>query len=72
MTHKWSAGVLLLSLPNTKNGPAGPLLDSIDIYVEVPRVDYEKRSGARMGETSESFRKCVKVAHTIQLERFAE
>jgi len=29
---------------------SGPLLDRIDIHIEVPRVDYEKLSGERVGE----------------------
>ncbi len=35
---------------------SGPLLDHIDIHIEVPRVDYEKLSGDRLGETSEKIR----------------
>jgi predicted ATPase with chaperone activity len=35
---------------------SGPLLDRIDIHIEVPRVDYEKLGGDRVGETSESIR----------------
>jgi len=35
---------------------SGPLLDCIDIYIEVPRVDYEKLSGDRTGEMLESIR----------------
>jgi magnesium chelatase family protein len=31
---------------------SGPLLDRIDIHVEVPRVNYEKLSGTRQGEPS--------------------
>jgi len=50
---------------------SGPLLDRIDIHIEVPRVDYEKLSGDRMGETSESIRARVQVARNIQLARFA-
>lgn len=48
----------------------GPLLDGIDIYIEVPRVHYEKLSGDRMEETSESIRKRVRTARNIQ-KRFA-
>lgn len=33
---------------------SGPLLDRIDIHIEVPRVDYEKLSGDRVGESSKS------------------
>jgi magnesium chelatase family protein len=50
---------------------SGPLLDRIDIHIEVPRVDYEKLSGERMGETSESIRKRVQMARNIQQRRFA-
>ena len=31
---------------------SGPLLDRIDIFVEVPRVEYDKLTGADMGEAS--------------------
>ena len=48
-----------------------PLLDRIDIHIEVPRVDYGKLSGDRMGQTSESIRKRVQAARTIQQQRFA-
>jgi len=50
---------------------SGPLLDRIDIHIEVPRVDYEKLSGDRMGETSETIRKRVQAARNIQQQRFA-
>jgi magnesium chelatase family protein len=50
---------------------SGPMLDRIDIHIEVPRVDYEKLSGDRMGETSESIRKRVQAARNIQQQRFA-
>jgi magnesium chelatase family protein len=32
---------------------SGPLLDWIDIHIEVLRADYEKLSGDRVGESSE-------------------
>ncbi|HSM72883.1 MAG TPA: hypothetical protein VK851_15195 [Anaerolineales bacterium] len=47
------------------------MLDSIDIHIEVPRVDYEKLSGDRLGETSESIRARVQAARDIQNKRFA-
>ena len=50
---------------------SGPLLDPIDIHIEVPHVDYEKLRGDRMGETSESIRARVQAARNIQLARFA-
>ncbi len=38
---------------------SGPILDRIDIHIEVPRVDYEKLSSDRLGETSASMRALV-------------
>ena len=51
---------------------SGPLLDRIDIHIEVPRVDYEKLSGDRIGESSESIRARVQAARDIQLKRFSK
>jgi magnesium chelatase family protein len=45
---------------------SGPKLDRIDIHIEVPRVDYEKLSNDRAGESSESIRKRVQAARNIQ------
>ncbi len=50
---------------------SGPLLDRIDIHIEVPRVDYEKLSGDRLGESSESIRKRVQAARDIQTKRYS-
>ncbi len=50
---------------------SGPLLDRIDIHIEVPRVDYEKLSGDRLGESSESIRKRVQAARDIHQKRFS-
>ena len=50
---------------------SGPLLDRIDINIEVPRVDYEKLSGDRVGETSESIRARVQAARDIQTKRYS-
>ncbi|MEW6502337.1 MAG: YifB family Mg chelatase-like AAA ATPase [Chloroflexota bacterium] len=51
---------------------SGPLLDRIDIFIEVPRVDYEKLSDKRQGEPSEVVRSRVEAARQIQRERFKE
>jgi len=40
--------------------------------IEVPRVDYEKLSGDRIGESSESIRARVQAARDIQLKRFSK
>ena len=50
---------------------SGPLLDRIDVHVEVPRVEYEKLSDARLGESSASVRARVEVARQRQRERFS-
>ena len=50
---------------------SGPILDRIDIHIEVPYVDYEKLSSERLGETSAVIRQRVEAARQIQRERFA-
>jgi len=50
---------------------SGPLLDRIDIHIEVPRVDYEKLSSDRVGETSASIRGRVQAARDIQIRRYS-
>ena len=49
---------------------SGPLLDRIDIHIEVPAVRYKELSAARAGESSEEIRKRVNSARNIQKERF--
>jgi magnesium chelatase family protein len=49
---------------------SGPLLDRIDIHVEVPRVDYEKLADKRQVENSQTIRARVQEARERQLERF--
>lgn len=41
---------------------SSPILDRIDNHIEVTRVDYEKLSGDRVGETSRSIRARVQAA----------
>ena len=47
-----------------------PLLDRIDIHVDVPRVEYEKLSDKRLGEPSSAIRARVEAARKRQRERF--
>src|SRR5450759_3929904 len=49
---------------------SGPLLDRIDIHVEVPRVDYEKLADKRQMESSTTIRARVQAARERQLQRF--
>jgi magnesium chelatase family protein len=49
---------------------SGPLLDRIDIHVEVPRVDYDKLTDDRLGEPSEAIRRRVERARETQRKRF--
>jgi magnesium chelatase family protein len=50
---------------------SGPLLDRIDIHVEVPRVEYERLSDDRLGEPSAAIRERVEGARERQARRFA-
>jgi magnesium chelatase family protein len=54
-----------------KNRISGPLLDRIDIQVEILPVDFEKLSSTTPGESSESIRQRVTRAREIQARRFA-
>jgi magnesium chelatase family protein len=50
---------------------SGPLLDRIDIFADVPRVEYEKLADDALGELSEQVRQRVEKARARQQERFA-
>ena len=49
---------------------SGPLLDRIDLHVEVPAVKFREMTGAATGETSAEIRKRVIAAREIQINRF--
>jgi len=51
---------------------SGPLLDRIDIHIEVTPVPFEKLSEERKGESSMNIRKRVTAAREIQSQRFSE
>jgi len=50
---------------------SGPLMDRLDLFVEVPRVDYEKLADDRPGESSEAVRSRVEAMREVQRKRFA-
>ncbi len=59
------------SIVRYRNRLSGPLIDRIDIHVEVPRVEYEKLSGRQQAEPSKSVRGRIEEARKRQRERFA-
>lgn len=61
---------LPLQIQRYRNRISGPLLDRIDIHVEVPSVRYQDMSSREGGEPSESIRARVIGARRIQQERF--
>jgi magnesium chelatase family protein len=50
---------------------SGPLLDRIDIHIDVPRVDYQKLMGSQRAESSADIRQRVEQARARQTARFA-
>jgi len=50
---------------------SGPLLDRIDIHIEVTPVPFEKLTETRKAESSAEIRKRVTLARQLQSERFA-
>lgn len=51
---------------------SGPILDRIDLHIEVPRLKFEKLAENKPQENSEQIRKRVEKARQIQKERFAD
>jgi magnesium chelatase family protein len=51
---------------------SGPFIDRIDIFVEVPHIEYEKLADKRQGEKSEKVRERVEAAREIQNNRFKD
>jgi len=58
------------AIDNYQKRISGPLMDRIDIHVEVPRVDYEKLAGKTLGEPSAAVRARVEAARKRQQARF--
>ena len=59
-----------LKIRSYRSRVSGPLLDRIDIHIDVPRVPYRELSSEDGGETSEGVRERVNRGREVQLERF--
>jgi len=55
---------------NYKKKISGPLLDRIDLHIEVPRLNFEKLSSEKLGESSAAIRTRVEEARNKQTDRF--
>ena len=55
---------------NYRNRLSGPLMDRIDIHVDVPAVTYDELRDGDRGETSAQVRERVDAARALQRERF--
>lgn len=51
---------------------SGPILDRIDMHIEVKPVEYEKLATSRKAESSEKIKKRVNKAREIQIKRYKE
>lgn len=59
-----------LQIQRYRSKVSGPLLDRIDIQVEVPALRYQELASKEAGEPSSAVRQRVNAARRIQLERF--
>src|SRR6187455_2876801 len=60
------------SIQKYRSRISGPLLDRIDLHVEVPAVEYKTLSSKEYSEDSAAIRQRVEKARNIQRERFAK
>ncbi len=61
-----------LKIAQYRSRLSGPLLDRIDLQVEVPSVDVDTLQSTEPSLSSEAMRQKVMLAHEIQLERFKQ
>src|ERR1700730_2360533 len=59
-----------LQIQRYRSKVSGPLLDRIDIQIEVPTLRYQELAGKEAGEPSAAIRQRVNGARTIRLQRF--
>lgn len=59
-----------VQIQNYRNKISGPLLDRIDLHVEVPTIHYQQLASIVPGDTSNTIRARVIAARRIQQDRF--
>ncbi|MDD5705859.1 MAG: YifB family Mg chelatase-like AAA ATPase [Kiritimatiellae bacterium] len=59
-----------MKVQNYRNRISGPLLDRIDIHIQVPAVRYQDMSALAAGAASETIRARVQQARAVQTARF--
>jgi magnesium chelatase family protein len=55
---------------NYRKKISGPILDRIDMHIEVPRINFDKLTAIEEGERSSAIKKRVESARRLQAERF--
>ncbi len=60
-----------LAIQRYRSRVSGPLLDRIDLHVEVPNVPYKAMASEAVGEPSDKIRERVLTGRTVQTKRFA-
>jgi magnesium chelatase family protein len=55
---------------NYRKRISGPILDRIDLHLEVPRIKFDKLSSETLGEKSKTIKNRVQAARQIQQQRF--
>ena len=61
-----------MQIVNYRKKISGPILDRIDLHIEVPRINFEKLSAPKSDDTSEIIKKRITNARLIQAQRFRE
>ncbi|MGD9613590.1 MAG: YifB family Mg chelatase-like AAA ATPase, partial [Kiritimatiellia bacterium] len=61
-----------IQMQRYRNKISGPLLDRIDIHVEVPAMEYQELASLEKGEGSAAIRERVVASRAVQRERFAK
>ncbi|WP_426447129.1 YifB family Mg chelatase-like AAA ATPase [Paenibacillus sp. S-38] len=60
-----------LKVAHYRSKISGPLLDRIDLHIEVPRIDYKHLGGSLPQLSSQGMKAQVEAAHSIQKQRYA-